>query len=93
MPFKIDFHKCDGCGACYRTCPADVIGWDKETAMPFMAYPQECWHCGVCWMECNDTGAMAITPTLPPQCLSERNPRFLSLPTGAELSRDNIGMI
>ena len=90
MPFKVNYKNCKGCGLCYANCPGDVIGWDRERSMPYMAYPQECWHCGVCWMECKEK---AISAILPPQCLSERNPRFLNIPTGVQLSRDNIGMI
>lgn len=90
MSFRINYRNCTSCRLCYDHCPADVITWDRENSIPYMKYTQECWHCGVCWMECQDN---AIIPVLPPQCLSERNPRFLSLPVGLELREDNIGMI
>ena len=49
---KIDYHKCNGCKRCYELCPVDIYAWDKERDVPVVAYPEECWHCGVCWMEC-----------------------------------------
>lgn len=49
---RIDYHKCIGCGKCNRLCPMDVIQWDKKKDLPEIAYPEECWFCGVCWMEC-----------------------------------------
>jgi NAD-dependent dihydropyrimidine dehydrogenase PreA subunit len=75
MPVKINYHLCRGCKACYRECPADVYGWDKERDIPYTAYPDECWHCGICRMECPEN---AIDLTLPPQCLLDLNVRFLS---------------
>jgi NAD-dependent dihydropyrimidine dehydrogenase PreA subunit len=30
----------------------DVIAWDEKMDMPVVVYPEECWHCGVCWFEC-----------------------------------------
>ena len=52
MPAIIDYKSCNGCSLCYDICPTDVIAWDKEKAMPEIAYEEECWHCGICWMEC-----------------------------------------
>jgi adenylylsulfate reductase subunit B len=52
MPAKINYKKCIGCQTCYDICPIDVFTWDEETDMPKVAYEEECWHCGICWMEC-----------------------------------------
>ena len=52
MPAKIDYKHCNGCGRCYDLCPMDVIAWDEEKKMPVIAYEEECWFCGVCWMDC-----------------------------------------
>jgi adenylylsulfate reductase, subunit B len=52
MPAVIDYRKCTGCKLCYNHCPLDVFTWDEDLKMPRVAYPEECWHCGVCWMEC-----------------------------------------
>ena len=52
MPPKIDYHCCNGCKRCYNLCPVDVFTWDEEKNMPIAAYEEDCWHCGICWMEC-----------------------------------------
>lgn len=62
MPVKIDYHRCNGCRRCYDICPMDVYLWDEELKMPTVAYEEECWHCGICFMECPKR---AIDVTLP----------------------------
>lgn len=52
MPIKIDYHSCTGCKVCYTRCPMDVYTWDEKIDMPVFSYAEECWFCGVCWMEC-----------------------------------------
>jgi adenylylsulfate reductase subunit B len=52
MTAKIDYQRCIGCKKCYDLCPMDVITWDEEINMPKVTYEEECWHCGICWMEC-----------------------------------------
>ena len=52
MAVKIAYKQCIGCKNCYDICPQDVITWDGEIKMPNVAYEEECWHCGICWMEC-----------------------------------------
>lgn len=52
MPAKVDYKKCIGCKICYDRCPLDVYTWDEELDMPRVTYWDECWHCGICWMEC-----------------------------------------
>ena len=52
MPAIIDHRRCNGCKTCYNHCPLDVFIWDEELNMPKVAYEEECWHCGICWMEC-----------------------------------------
>ncbi|MFC1869635.1 ferredoxin family protein, partial [Thermodesulfobacteriota bacterium] len=47
----IDYKSCNGCSLCYDICPTDVITWDKDKDMPEITYEEECWHCGICWME------------------------------------------
>jgi len=90
MAVHIDYKACKGCKSCYNHCPGDIIGWDRERLIPYIAYLHECWHCGVCKMECEEE---AIYHTFPPQCLSEVNKRFLTVPAGTKLSRENIGGI
>jgi adenylylsulfate reductase, subunit B len=52
MSTVIDYKKCIGCKKCYDLCPMDVITWDQQKDMPEVTYPEDCWFCGVCWMEC-----------------------------------------
>lgn len=59
---KIDYRHCNGCGICYRICPMDVFGWDEEKGLPILAYPDECWHCGACELDCPE---MAIDVEIP----------------------------
>jgi adenylylsulfate reductase subunit B len=49
---EIDYHRCIGCEKCYDLCPMDVYVWDKEIKMPRVAYDEECYFCGICFMEC-----------------------------------------
>lgn len=75
MSVRIIYENCSSCRACYDQCPADVIGWDKEKKIPYVAYPDECNHCGVCWMECKFD---AIKHVLPPLSWLEINRRYIS---------------
>jgi adenylylsulfate reductase, subunit B len=59
---KIDYHKCTGCKKCYEVCPMDVFTWDEEMKLPRVTYWEECWICGICWMDCPKR---AIDITLP----------------------------
>jgi NAD-dependent dihydropyrimidine dehydrogenase PreA subunit len=59
---KIDYRRCNGCKRCYDLCPMDVFTWDEEMKMPRVTNWEECWICGVCWMECPKR---AIDITLP----------------------------
>jgi adenylylsulfate reductase, subunit B len=52
MSAKIDYKKCIGCKKCYDLCPEDVFTLGEETGLPVVSYPEECWFCGICWMEC-----------------------------------------
>ena len=52
MAAEIDYTKCNSCGKCYDLCPMDVIAWNQEQDIPEITYPEDCWFCGVCWMEC-----------------------------------------
>ena len=65
MPVKIDCERCNGCRRCYDLCPLDVFTWNEETDMPVVAYEEECWICGICWMECPKR---AIDITYPASC-------------------------
>jgi len=30
----------------------DIFTIDDKTGLPISTYEEECWHCGICWMEC-----------------------------------------
>jgi adenylylsulfate reductase subunit B len=41
---------CIGCGTCADICPADCIAMVDHK--PEVRYPEECFHCGACLVEC-----------------------------------------
>ena len=52
-PITIDKENCLACLNCVNACPIDLL-IPGETAddCPVVAYPDECWYCGCCVMEC-----------------------------------------
>ena len=60
MPPKIDPKLCINCNICVDLCPMDVL-MENET-VPVVAYPDECWHCGACMMDCPETAIRLILP-------------------------------
>jgi adenylylsulfate reductase subunit B len=52
MPPVIDLNKGQGWGTCDAHCPLDVILFDESTKIPIVKYPDECWHCGSCRLDC-----------------------------------------
>lgn len=68
MPPVIIQERCIGCEICDRHCPTDVFATTKRSEPievlgrrvvndVVVEYPDECWHCGVCRMDC-PTGAI-----------------------------------
>ncbi|WP_313346030.1 ferredoxin family protein [Sedimentibacter sp.] len=52
-PITFDTQKCIGCNRCMEACPIDLfLPAEKKGAPPVVAYPDECWYCGCCVMEC-----------------------------------------
>ena len=52
-PIIIDGEKCVGCCKCVNVCPIDLFIPPPGKGMPpEAAYPDECWYCGCCVMEC-----------------------------------------
>jgi len=54
--------KCARCFKCVDVCPGDVLREGLDG--PVVAYPDECWHCGACLMDC-PSGAIKIILPLP----------------------------
>lgn len=52
MPPVIDEEKCVGCGTCAQICPLDVLKYDKQERKVTVRYPDECWHCRACAIDC-----------------------------------------
>jgi len=59
---KIDYRWCNGCKKCYDACPQDIYDWDDEKGLPIVAYPEECYICGFCELNCPQ---LAINVELP----------------------------
>jgi len=51
MAATIDQNLCQRCGTCYDICPQDVFGF-QEDEIPTVDYPDECWYCGACVLDC-----------------------------------------
>jgi len=52
MPPVIDKDKCEKCGTCADVCQMDVFFGSKENKIPTIRYPEECWHCAACVIDC-----------------------------------------
>ncbi len=50
MPAAIIQEKCNGCALYEIYCPLDVIRMEGDMAV--IRYPDECWHCGACRLDC-----------------------------------------
>jgi len=65
MPPQIDTEKCSGCGTCVSVCQMDVFFGSKDNEIPVISYPEECWHCNACVMDCPVEGAIKLRVALP----------------------------
>ena len=53
MPITFDASRCNGCNQCVQVCQIDLlVPNEKKGQPPIVAYPDECWYCGCCAMEC-----------------------------------------
>lgn len=53
MPPVINKNKCIGCHKCAQICPLDVFGNQRaDVKVPEIRYPEECWHCNACVLDC-----------------------------------------
>lgn len=61
MPPIINMTECKACGICADICPTDVFEM-KKGSPPMIRYPEECWHCNACVLDCPEA---AITLRIP----------------------------
>ena len=52
MPPEINYDTCTGCGKCVEFCTEDVFFGSKKGEKPVVTYPEVCYHCYCCVMEC-----------------------------------------
>lgn len=52
MPPIIIRERCNACGVCADFCPTDVFQMANKREIPEVRYPDECWHCNSCVLEC-----------------------------------------
>ena len=53
MPPVIDPSKCVGCGTCADICNSNIFVFDRsKDKMPQVKFPDECWHCDSCVLDC-----------------------------------------
>lgn len=63
-PIAYDRETCISCNKCVNACPIDLLlPCPSKGETPIVAYPDECWYCGCCVMEC-PTGAVKMTHPL-----------------------------
>lgn len=64
MPPMINEEKCIACNTCAQICGMDVFGPVVVKRKPTVRYPEECWHCRACVMDC-PVGAIEMRYPLP----------------------------
>lgn len=64
MPPVIDKKKCTACGVCANICPMDVFWGSEKKQVPIVSYPEECWHCNACVLDCS-AGAVRLRIPFP----------------------------
>lgn len=53
MPPVIDRKLCIQCQICADICPVSVFSLPKkEKSYPEVKFPEECWHCNACVLDC-----------------------------------------
>ena len=65
MPPVIDEEKCTACGTCAKVCPQDVFWGSVNKETPTITYPEECWHCNSCVLDCPVEGAIYLRTPFP----------------------------
>ena len=65
MPPVINDKKCIACGKCANICPQDVFWGSVKKKVPVITYPEECWHCNSCVLDCPVPGAIRLRIPFP----------------------------
>lgn len=65
MPPIIDETKCTACGVCVNNCPQDVFWGSEKGKTPQVSYPEECWHCNACVLDCLVEDAIRLRIPMP----------------------------
>jgi adenylylsulfate reductase subunit B len=52
VPPIINAEKCNACAVCADICPTDIFYIEKKGGIPAVRYPEECWHCNACVLDC-----------------------------------------
>jgi ferredoxin len=56
-----DADVCIGCNQCVEICRSDVLMPNPvKSEPPIVLYPDECWYCGTCVLECPRPGAITM---------------------------------
>ena len=61
MPPVIKKDKCSWCGTCFDICNFDVYFGSEDNKVPTVTYPEECWHCNACVLDCPEK-AIYVSP-------------------------------
>jgi adenylylsulfate reductase, subunit B len=72
MPPVIDKDICVACGMCVNICPQDVFFGSKKKQTPTVAYPDECWHCNACVLDCPKEGAVRLRIPAPKMIIHKK---------------------
>ena len=58
---EFDSNICNGCNQCAEICRSDVLMPNPVRKLPpIVLYPDECWYCGTCVLECKRPGAITM---------------------------------
>ena len=59
MPPVIHADLCKKCCRCAEACQSDVFYGSIPGTVPAVTYPDECWHCNACGLDCPQ-GAVSL---------------------------------
>ncbi len=64
-PITFNSDICIKCNRCVDVCQVDIfIPNPEKDKPPIVLYPEECWYCGCCVMECPEPDAIRLNPLL-----------------------------